>query len=194
MNNQIEFGDAGTITGATTYPSGNAGWNFNTVSYALTQGSQGVLADNVLTVAVGDSPIGIAATLNYQFSTDSTVTTSITDTDLFPRIRSLRFGSSSNTSFTQPELAVLSDFNIDYGRTDLADVDIALEQTAGEHLYIIQDAGDPHITFIANTSRKDSSGANFIDQFTITTVNGYRIYIRDAASTITGTNNITIRT
>ena len=88
INEQIELGDVGTITGATTYPSNNNGWDFVSVTYSLASDSQGSILGNVVTVDGTDDPIVIITTLNYEFSTDTSITTTVVHTTNFERIRS----------------------------------------------------------------------------------------------------------
>ena len=176
-NNRVEVSDAGTITGAATYASGNQGWNFNTVTYALISGGQGTLATNVLTVGATDSPLGLVSTINYQFASDNTITTSLTATTNFRRIRSLRFGSTTNTSFSAAELANLSNFQgtnrtFRYGVENPSGQQISLEGNAGERFYIIFDN-----THTINTIT-DVLGGNNRGAFTLTTVNGYSILLQ----------------
>ena len=176
-SNRVEVSDAGTITGATTYASANQGWDYVSVMYALISGGQGSLTDNVLTVGAADSPLGLTSTINYRFSSDNTITTSLTANTNFRRIRSLRFGSTTNTSFSAAELANLANFQgtnrtFRYGVENPSGQQISLEGNAGERFYIIFDN-----THTINTIT-DVLGGNNRGAFTLTTVNGYSILLQ----------------
>ena len=80
-NNRIECFDSGRITGDTSYPSNNNGWDFRSVTYSLIGGGQGTLTGNNLDVDTNDDPLGLITETNYEFGTDNTISTSITDTD-----------------------------------------------------------------------------------------------------------------
>ena len=176
----IETYDAGTITGAATYPSNNNGWDFTTASYALTSGSEGTLNNNVLTVASDDDPLGLVATINYEFNTDTSVTTSVTDTDTFSRIKSLRYGSRSSNTVSSADL---QDFSLwtgtnqtfDFGNVNPINDTITLTGNAGEYLYIIHDAAH------GITGLRDVLGTDNISNFTLTELDGYRILILNRA-------------
>lgn len=209
---QIECFDAGTIIGATTYPSSNNGWNFTTVDYALVPNAEGTLATNRYTIGETDhGVIGLMTTINYEFATDTTATTSVMDTDNWARIRSLRSGSwdfgtfdpSRNYTFTAAELADIEEFRamnrtIHFGMTNPNEQTIAIQQRIGEHIYIVQDASLPHIVDIRPAHLSTNASANFIDQFdinTITTACGdYRVYVRDCPAGISGSLSLTLFT
>lgn len=174
--NRIEFGDAGTITGATTYAN-QSPWNFTSVTYAQIAGGDGSLATNVYTVESGDATLGLIATLNYTFATDNIITQTITDTDNFNRIRSLRFGTIDQGTINQQMLADFSQFQgtnktFRYGVDNPIGQEISFEGTAGDRLYIVYDA--------AHTIRilRDQFGFNHLDAFTETTVNGYKVLLQ----------------
>ena len=167
---KIEQYDSGDITFNETYPSNNNGWNFDSVAYTIGSGAQGSLTDRVYTVGASDDPLGISGTLNYEFDTDSTVTATITDTVAFERIKSLRFGSSSATTFSVNDLQNLSNFNVQFGTEDPRNVDITITPGLGEYPYIIFD--DQY----SIGEIKGALGLNEISAFTRSDVGGYTIY------------------
>ena len=167
---KIETYDSGDITFNETYPSNNQGWDFTSVSYAIAASAQGTLANRVYSITSDNDPLGVTGTLNYEFGSDNTVTTSITDTVSFERIRSLRFGSSTATSWTENDLENLSNFGIMFGTEN--PVGTTIEITPGVNEY-------PYIMFDAAHSISEISGPlglNEISAFTMTEVGGFKIY------------------
>lgn len=184
----IEFGDAGTITGATTYRN-QLPWNFESVSYAQISGGDGALTDNVYTVESADATLGLNATINFTFHTDSSVTTSITNTDQFNRIRSLRYGAINQSSISQSDLANFSLFQgtnktFDFGNVNPTGDAVELSGAAGERFYFIIDANH------SITSIRNFLGLNVIEAFSQTTVNGYKIYLQNNPLVYTTTSPI----
>ena len=170
-NNRIEMFDAGLITGDTTYPSNNRGWNFTAVDYALTTGADGTLINNDYTVGADDDNLGLITTIDYEFADDTSITTQITDTDVFSRIKSLRFGVTNDTNITTARLRNLAEWNIRFGTVNPDNQQITIDGDIGDHLYIIVD--DSHsITSILDTVQTEN-----IRNFNVTIMDGYRIYI-----------------
>ena len=175
MENQIECFDSGRITGDTSYPSNNNGWDFRSATYSLINGGQGTLTGNNLDVGTTDDPLGLITEINYEFGTDNTISTSITDTDTFQRIKSLRFGSRSSNSVSSADLQDLTAWNIDYGNTNPVGTTLTLQGTAGEYLYFVYDE-DVTITGLIGTL-----GANELPNFDLTTLDGFNILILNRA-------------
>lgn len=171
VNNQIEMYDSGTITGATTYPSNNNGWDFTSASYAKVSGTDGTLNDNVLTVGSSDDNLGLINTINYEFNTDTSDTTSINTTTTFPRIRSLRFGAFDRNNITASDVQNRSLWNYRYGTVDPNGERIEISAVNGQYLYIMFD----HTYSIINIL--DDFGTNNIANFTTSVIDGWRIYI-----------------
>ena len=167
---KIETYDSGDITFNETYPSNNQGWDFTSASYAIAQSAQGSLDDRIYSVESTDTPLGITGTLNYEFNTDDTVTTTITDTVAFDRIKSLRFGSSSATSWTENDLRNLSNFGIMFGTENPVGTTITINPGLNEYPYIMFDA-DHSISEISGPL-----GLNEISAFTVTEIGGFKIY------------------
>ena len=174
----IEQYDSGTITGATTYPSNNNGYDFTGVNYVLTTGSEGTLTDNILTVAPDDDPLGLIATIAYEFNTDTTITTTVSDTDNFPRIKSLRYGSRDTNSVSSADLQDFSLWTgtnqvVDFGNVNPTGTTITLSGNQGQYLYIVHDANN------GITGLRDSLGTDNINNFDLTEIDGYRVLILD---------------
>ena len=142
----IELYDTGTVTGATSYPSANNGWDFVSVAY----NPQSPISIG----ATGDTTL--AATINYRFSTEPTLTTTLSPPPAtFRRIRSVRTGTTSATSFTDDDatttgLRNFNNFNVDYGRTRPVQDGLEISGTAGERIYIIYSAVSPQLNSITN--------------------------------------------
>lgn len=174
----IEVGDGGTITGALTYPSGNDGWDFVSVAYIVPTGSQGSLTDNVLTIDSDDDPINLQATLNYQFSTSTSITTSITNIDNFRRIRSVRYGAINQSSISQADLDNFALFQgtnktFDFGNVSPIGDTLRFEGVAGDRFYIVYDSS------LSVRSITDQLGNNNIGAFTETTVGQYKVLLQN---------------
>ena len=197
---RIEMWDSGTITGAASYSSNNNGWDFTSATYALTGGSQGSLSGNVLTVDGDDSPLGLTASLNYEFNTDTSVTTTLTDTDNWTRIRSIRYGVVPNDSaFTDDEatgtgLRDLSQWGgtnqtFDFGATNPNGLTFEFDRTPGDFMYIVMDS-----SFTLSTIRESIFNADILNQFNTYVVGGYRVYIFNRGSSYTDTLTLTFST
>ena len=168
----IELYDTGTVTGAAAYPSANNGWDFVSVAY----NPQSPISIG----ATGD--ITLAATINYRFSTEPTLTTTLSPPPAtFRRIRSVRTGTTSATAFTDNNLATtglrnFANFNVDYGRTRPVQDGLEISGTAGERIYIIYSAVSPQLNLITNIHQL---GGNDLNLFTRTVVGGYQIYLQN---------------
>ena len=175
--NGFEEFDTGTLTGATTYPSGNNGWDFVSASYSLMAGSDGAISDNVVDIRLDDDTVTIVTMLSYQFGDDTSITTSVTNTDTFTRIRSLRYGA---TTFETITLNEVRDFNnwqgtnqvFNFGTVNPVGQQVSFTGNAGERFYIIYD-GSHSITRLT-----DGLGFNHISAFTETTVGDYKVLLQ----------------
>ena len=203
----IELWDTGTITGATTYPSDNNGWDFVPPPvYQLGVGSGGTLNNNVITVGDSRATIQVIAQLSYEFDTDNDITTILTDTDSWARRRSFRYGAirgvDSQPTFADSASGSLGLRNLSEWQTShrfFTDIvnptgeAITIPQQVGDYLYFIT-GSNVNITDVRPTSFATVPSANFIDQFDVSVVGDYRVYIRNRESTVAGDFNITIVT
>ena len=180
-NFRIERYDTGDITPATTYPSGNNGWNFIDASYGISSGATGTLIGGVYST-VANGVTGLDSSLRYSLDSDSTETTTITDTTAWTQIDSIRYGAVTPVtdgvlpSLTDDTAATyglrnLSNWNIEYGTVTPHNETITITGTAGQYLYIIID----HETTL--TQIRNSVGQNAIGLFDVTTVGDYKVYI-----------------
>ena len=167
---KIETYDSGDITFNETYPSNNQGWDFTSVSYAIAASAQGTLDNRVYSITSANDPLGVTGTLNYEFGSDNAVTTSITDTVAFERIRSLRFGSSTATSWTENDLENLSNFGIMFGTENPVGNTITINPGLNEYPYIMFDEAYSISEIVGPL------GLNEISSFTMTEVGGFKIY------------------
>ena len=168
----IELYDSGTVTGATTYPTPNNGWDFVSTTY-----------NPQSPISIGETgDTTLAATINYRFATEPTLTTTLSPPPAtFRRIRSVRTGTTSATAFTDNNLATtglrnFANFNVDYGRTRPVQDGLEISGTAGERIYIIYSAVSPQLNAIINIHQL---GGNNLSLFTRTVVGGYQIYLQN---------------
>ena len=132
--------------------------------------------------ATGSSSIVIGSTSNYQspsgenspqiFSVRNSTTT-------YSKIRSVRYGASANSSFTQAELEVLSDWDttlggtigtIAKGNTNPSGDAVTITWSGDKYQYIVYNSSLSNLTSIT------TSGFEVLGQFTVTTVGDYKVY------------------
>ena len=181
VNNKIERYDSGNIIPAQTYPSGNNGWDFTTASYQISSGAEGSYDGTTYVLDADDQPISIDSTINYDFSNDDTVVTSLSGTTSWDRIDSLRFGSINAESGSQPTftddeastygLRRISNWNVDYGNVTPHESVISITANEGQYLYIIVD----HEVTLSGI--RDTLGTNNVANYDISTVGDYKVYI-----------------
>lgn len=175
-SNQIEQGATGSIVFSAAYGSAN-GWE--EVSLSTTPSTSPI---SVTDSNTGSLSISISATSNYQSPTgenDPQLTTSRNSTTTYSKIRSVRYGASAASSFTQAELETLSDWDtglggsvgtIDKGNTNPSGDSITITWSGDKYHYIVYDANRSNLSSIV------SSGFEVIGQFTLTTVGDYKVY------------------
>ena len=174
-SNQIEQGATGSIVFSVSYGSSN-GWE----QVSLTSGSDSPIP--VTGSATGSSSITISSTSNYQSpagDNDPQSTTSRSSTSTYSKIRSVRYGASSATSFTQSELEDLAAWDttlggnigtIDKGNTSPSGDSVTFTWTGDKYHYIVYDSSRSDLTNIA------TGGFGVLSSFTLTTVGSYKIY------------------
>ena len=177
----IERWDSGNIVPATTYPSNNNGWNFETVTYTVATGADGTYSDGNYTIDSDDTTLGITSTINYTNDIDNTITTSLNATTNFDRIDSLRYGAINAQGGSQPTLTDddatgyglrnLANWNVDFGVVVPHQATITMTANAGQYLYLIVDHEDTVTHLI------DTLGTNNITNFTSSIVGDYKIYL-----------------
>ena len=175
-SNQIEQGATGSITFTSSSANPSNNWN-------LTSVTSNVPSPYYITgSATGSTSISITATANYASPTGENVpdtTTTSTTTTTYSKIRSLRYGASTATSFTQGELENLALWDttlggtigtIAKGTTTASGQTLTISWTGDKYLYIVFDSARANLTGIT------TSGFGVLGQFTLTTVGQYKVY------------------
>ena len=175
-SNQMEQGATGSITFTSSSASPSNSWN-------LTSVTTNVSSPYYVTGSVtGSSSISITATANYASPTGDNspdLTTTSTTTTTYTKIRSLRYGASSQTSFTAPELENLALWDttlggtigtIAKGTTTASGQSVTISWTGDKYHYIVFNSS------LANLSNITTSGFGVLGQFAVTTVGQYKVY------------------
>jgi hypothetical protein len=190
-SNQIEQGATGSIAFSATYGSAN-GWDEVSLSTNPSTSPISVTDSNT-----GSLSISITATSNYQSpagENDPQLTTSRNSTTTYSKIRSVRYGASAASSFTQAELETLSDWDaslggsigtIDKGNTNPSGDSITITWGGDKYHYIVFDSNRSNLTSIT------TSGFEVISQFSVTTVGDYKVYKTDTLQAGGSSTNIT---
>ena len=175
-SNQFEQGATGSIVFSSAYGSSN-GWD--QVSLVNTPTNTPIEVTGSVT---GSTSISIQSVASYESPTgenDPQSTTSRTTTRTFSKIRSVRYGASSATSFTQTEIEDLGAWDttlggsigtIDKGNTNPSGDTITITWSGDKYQYIIYDSSRSDLSGIS------TSGFGVIGQFTKSTVGDYTVY------------------
>jgi len=178
MFNQIEQGSTGSIAFSSAYSSSN-GWD--QVSITNTPSSSPILV-----TGGGSTGITIQTVTAYESPTGDNnpqLTTNTSSSIVFSKIRSVRYGASTATSFTESELEDLGSWDttlggtigtIDKGNTYPSGDTLTITWSGDKYQYIIYDSNRSDLTGIA------TSGFGVIGQFTKSTVGGYTVYRTNA--------------
>lgn len=174
INKQFELHDSGTITMPTTYEPSN-GWIFNSVTYELASDSNGTISGNVATVSSGDSLVAISSVITFESALDSAVTTTVfyrTEYEAIksPRIAALNFGSLNTSQVTDLSLWTSSFPSVIPNR-----VEVEIVANANDYIYILVDSEYPL------TGIKNDLGLDDIEEYVLTTQDGYNLYRIDTA-------------
>jgi hypothetical protein len=175
-SNQIEQGATGSITFTPSSVNPSNSWN-------LTSVTTNVESPYLITgSATGSTSISIIATANYASPLGDNIpdlTTTSTTTTTYTKIRSLRYGASTATSFTAAELANLATWDtalggtigtIAKGTTTASGQSVTISWTGDKFLYIVFNSSLSNLTDIT------TSGFSVFSSFTLTTVGSYKIY------------------
>ena len=175
-SNQIEQGATGSITFTSSSANPSNGWN-------LTSVTTNVASPYYVTgSATGSTSISLTATANYASPTGDNVpdtTTTSTTTSTYTKIRSLRYGASSATSFTAGELENIGAWDttlggtigtISKGTTTASGQSVTIAWTGDKYHYIVFNSSLASLTSIT------TSGFGVLGQFTLTTVGQYKVY------------------
>ena len=175
-SNQIEQGATGSITFTSSSANPSNSWN-------LTSVTTNVASPYLVTgSATGSTSISIIATANYASPLGDNIpdlTTTSTTTTTYTKIRSLRYGASTATSFTADELANLATWDttlggsigtIDKGNVIPSGDSLTITWSGDKYHYIVYDSARSNLTNIT------TAGFSVFSSFTLTTVGSYKIY------------------
>jgi hypothetical protein len=190
-SNQIEQGATGSITFSLSYGSSNS---WEQVSLSSTPTSSPIY---VTGSATGSSSIVIEATAEYQSpagDNDPQISSTRTSSTTYSKIRSVRYGASAATSFTQSELEDLSSWDtslggsigtIDKGNTNPSGDTITITWTGNKYHYIVFDSSRSDLTNIT------TSGFGVFASFTKSVVGNYKVYRSNDLQSDSGGGSIT---
>jgi len=171
-SNQIEEGATGDISFSAAYGSANA-WEEVSLTTSPSTSPQNVLATGTVT---------ISSTSNYQSPAGANVPQIFdnrTTTNTYSRIRSLRYGADSATSFSEAELQNLASWDtglggtigtIAKGTTNPSGQSITITWTGDKYHYIVYDSAR------SNLSNITTGGFGVLSAFSLTTVGSYKVY------------------
>jgi epidermal growth factor receptor substrate 15 len=175
-SNQIEQGATGSITFTSSSANPSNNWN-------LTSVTSNVPSPYYITgSATGSTSISITATANYASPTGENVpdtTTTSTTTATYTKIRSLRYGASTATSFTAGELENLALWDttlggtigtIAKGTTTASGQSVTISWTGDKYHYIVFNSS------LSNLTNITTGGFGVFGSFTLTTVGQYKVY------------------
>ena len=190
-SNQFEQGATGSVVFSSAYGSSN-GWD--QVSLVNTPSNSPL---EVTGSATGSSSLTIQSVASYESPSgenDPQTTTTRTTTTTFSKIRSVRYGASAATSFTQAQLEDLGAWDTSLGG-DIGTIDKGNTNPSGDTLTITW-SGDKYQYIIYDSNRSDlsgisTSGFGVIGQFTKTTVGNYTVYKTNTLQAGGGGSSIT---
>lgn len=191
-SNQIEQGATGSIAISSVTSSANS-WTITsfvaTGSFASTTiplfgnsiGSQGTGTVFVTGSATGSNSITITTTANYNSGVlnSPVITTSVTDTITYSKIRSLRHGASPSSSFIDSELENLALWDstlggnigtISKGTTTASGQSVTITWSGDKYHYIVYNSS------LSNLTNITTAGFGVLSSFTVNTVGNYKVY------------------
>ena len=175
-SNQIEQGATGSITFTSSSSATSNSW---LLDYTSTSVSSPIY---VTGSATGSSSISFNATANYYSplgDNNPNLTTTTSATTTYTKIRSVRYGASTATSFTQTELEDLGAWDttlggsigtIIKGDTTPSGNTITITWSGDKYHYIVFDASRSNLTNIT------TNGFGVLGSFTVSTVGNYKVY------------------
>ena len=135
--------------------------------------------------ATGSTSISATATSYYSSSgvlgadNSPALTTTSTNSFTYTKIRSLRYGASATTSFTQAQLEILSNWDttlggavgtIAKGTTTASGQTVSITWTGDKYHYIVFNSS------LASLTNITTGGFGVFSSFTLTTVGVYKVY------------------
>jgi len=175
-SNQIEQGATGSISFTSSSANPSNGWNLTSVTTNVTSPYY------VTGSATGSTSISITATANYASPTGENVpdtTTTSTATTTYTKIRSLRYGASTATSFTAGELENIGAWDttlggtigtIAKGTTTASGQSVTISWTGDKYHYIVFNSS------LSNLTNITTGGFGVFGSFAVTTVGQYKVY------------------
>jgi len=190
-SNQIEQGGTGSIAFTSAYGSSN-GWD--QVSLVNTPVATPL---EVTGSATGSNSLSIQAVASYESpdgDNNPQLTTNRTATTTYSKIRSVRYGASATTAFTQTQYEDLGAWDttlggnigtIDKGNTSPSGDSLTITWSGDKYHYIVYDSNRSDLTNIS------TGGFGVIGQFTKTTVGDYTVYRTNDLQAGGGSTSIT---
>jgi len=175
-SNQIEQGATGSITFTSSSVNPSNSWNLTSVTTNTTTPYY------VTGSATGSTSISITATANYASTAGDNspdLTTTSTATTTYTKIRSLRYGASTATSFTATELENIGAWDttlggtigtIAKGTTTASGQSVTITWTGDKYHYIVFNSS------LSNLTNITTGGFGVFGSFTVTTVGQYKVY------------------
>jgi epidermal growth factor receptor substrate 15 len=175
-SNQIEQGATGNITFTSSSANPSNNWNLTSVTTNV------ATPYYVTGSATGSTSISITATANYASPTGENIpdtTATSTTTTTYNKIRSLRYGASTATSFTAGELENLALWDttlggtigtIAKGTTTASGQSVTISWTGDKYHYIVFNSS------LSNLTNITTSGFGVFGEFALTTVGQYKVY------------------
>jgi len=175
-SNQIEQGATGSITFTSSSANPSNSWNLTSVTTNVSSPYY------VTGSATGSTSISITATANYASpigDNNPDLTTTSTSTTTYTKIRSLRYGASSNSSFTSAQLEDLAAWDttlggtigtIAKGTTTASGQSVTITHTGDKYHYIVFNSS------LSNLTNITISGFSVFGAFTVSTVGQYKVY------------------
>jgi hypothetical protein len=171
-SNQIEEGATGDIAFSAAYGAANA-WETTSLTTIPSSSPQSVSSPT--------STVSISATSNYQSpagTNDPQITDSRSSTTTYSRIRSLRYGATTTTSFTEADLQDLEIWDTSLGGT-IGTIAKGTVNPSGQSVTITWTGDKYHYIVISSAytlSNITTGGFGVLSAFTATVVGNYRVY------------------
>ena len=190
-SNQIEQGATGSITFTSSSSATSNQWELNrtetnlTSPYIITGSATGSSSISITATAYYDSPAG-------ENSPDISTTRDRTNT--YSKIRSVRYGASTLTTFNTSQLSDLAFWDttiggsvgtIDKGNTNPSGDSLTISWSGDKYHYIVYDSSR------SNLSNITTSGFGVLGQFSVTTIGQYKVYKTNTLQAGGGGSSIT---
>jgi len=174
INRQYELHDSGTITMPTTYEPSN-GWIFNSVTYELASDSDGSISGNVATVSSGDDLVAISSIITFESALDSAVTTTVFYRTEYEGIKSPRISTFTTDTITSAQITDVTLWTSRFNNVVPNRVEVEIDTNSNDYIYILVDSEYPL------TGIKNDLGLDDIEEYILTTQDGYNVYRLDTA-------------